>query len=153
MLIERMSTLKLDEVEPNLRAAAQRMGASVTRQEIFGGAALFTIEHPSLYETLLAADIRFFAFLPCRIAVIAYHGGLKLMSLSPIQFAADCPPEVTTAAAALENVIFEILVDLERFPSTEEQMDTANTVPQRTDSIGSKIEDLAGTGSQDSPGG
>ena len=37
--------------------------------------------------------------------------------------------------------------------ATEDQMDMHGTVPQRTDRIGTKIEDLAGTGEQDSPGG
>jgi hypothetical protein len=37
--------------------------------------------------------------------------------------------------------------------ATEDQMDMRGTVPQRTDRVGTKIEDLAGTGEQDSPGG
>jgi hypothetical protein len=37
--------------------------------------------------------------------------------------------------------------------ATEQQMDIKDTVPQRIDKIGTKIEDLAGTGEQDSPGG
>jgi hypothetical protein len=36
---------------------------------------------------------------------------------------------------------------------TEEEVDMRATVPQRTDRKGTKIEDLAGTGEQDSPGG
>jgi hypothetical protein len=32
-------------------------------------------------------------------------------------------------------------------------MNTQGTVPQRVDSHGTKVEDLAGTGEQDSPGG
>lgn len=37
--------------------------------------------------------------------------------------------------------------------ATEDQMDMRGTIPQRTDRIGTKIEDEAGTGEQDSPGG
>ena len=37
--------------------------------------------------------------------------------------------------------------------ATEDQMDSRATVPQRIDSHGTKVEDLAGTGQQDSPGG
>jgi hypothetical protein len=37
--------------------------------------------------------------------------------------------------------------------ATEEQMDSRDTIPQRIDRKGTKIEDLAGTGQHDSPGG
>jgi hypothetical protein len=37
--------------------------------------------------------------------------------------------------------------------ATEEQVDMKDTVPQRINRIGEKIEDLAGTGEQDSKGG
>ena len=37
--------------------------------------------------------------------------------------------------------------------ATEEQMDARDTIPQRIDRKGTKIEDLAGTGQVDSPGG
>jgi hypothetical protein len=37
--------------------------------------------------------------------------------------------------------------------ATEEQVDMKNTVGQRIDRKGTKLEDLAGTGEQDSPGG
>jgi hypothetical protein len=37
--------------------------------------------------------------------------------------------------------------------ATEEQVDMKNTVGQRIDKRGTKLEDLAGTGEQDSPGG
>jgi hypothetical protein len=36
---------------------------------------------------------------------------------------------------------------------TEEEVDMKDTVPQHSDNKGTKIEDLAGTGEQDSPGG
>jgi Flp pilus assembly pilin Flp len=37
--------------------------------------------------------------------------------------------------------------------ATEEQVDMKNTVGQRIDNKGTRVEDLAGTGEQDSPGG
>jgi hypothetical protein len=37
--------------------------------------------------------------------------------------------------------------------ATEDQVDTAHTVPQRIDKHGTKVEDLAGTGEHDSSGG
>ena len=37
--------------------------------------------------------------------------------------------------------------------ATEEQMNARGKVPQRIDKLGSKMEDLAGTGQQDAPGG
>ena len=37
--------------------------------------------------------------------------------------------------------------------ATEDQMDSRDTVPQRIDRRGTKIEDLAGTGEHDSAGG
>ena len=37
--------------------------------------------------------------------------------------------------------------------ATEDQVDMRGTIPQRIDRFGTKIEDLAGTGDGDSPGG
>jgi len=37
--------------------------------------------------------------------------------------------------------------------ATEDQVDLKDTVPQRINREGTKIEDLAGTGEQDAPGG
>ncbi len=37
--------------------------------------------------------------------------------------------------------------------ATEDQMDMRDTIPQRNDRWGSKIEDMAGTGEVDSAGG
>jgi hypothetical protein len=37
--------------------------------------------------------------------------------------------------------------------ATEDQVDMRATIPQRTDGIGTKVEDLAGTGSHDGSGG
>jgi hypothetical protein len=37
--------------------------------------------------------------------------------------------------------------------ATEQEVDMKDTVPQRVDKKGTKVEDLAGTGEQDSQGG
>jgi hypothetical protein len=37
--------------------------------------------------------------------------------------------------------------------ATENQIDSRGTIPQRIDRIGTKVEDLAGTGQHDSSGG
>jgi hypothetical protein len=37
--------------------------------------------------------------------------------------------------------------------ATEDQVDQRDTVPQRIDRVGTKIEDLAGTGQHDAEGG
>ena len=37
--------------------------------------------------------------------------------------------------------------------ATEDQVDLRDTVPQRINQQGTKVEDLAGTGEQDAPGG
>jgi hypothetical protein len=37
--------------------------------------------------------------------------------------------------------------------ATEDQVDMRDTIPQRTDRFGTKIEDMAGTGNIDSSGG
>jgi len=37
--------------------------------------------------------------------------------------------------------------------ATEDQVDMRDTIPQRTDRFGTKIEDLAGTGTHDGSGG
>jgi hypothetical protein len=42
---------------------------------------------------------------------------------------------------------------LSRIGATEDQMDSRDTIPQRIDRKGTKVEDLAGTGEHDSPGG
>ena len=43
--------------------------------------------------------------------------------------------------------------ELTAIGATEEEVDLRDTVPQRIDKKGTKVEDLAGTGEQDSPGG
>ena len=43
--------------------------------------------------------------------------------------------------------------ELSGIGATEQQIDMKDTLPQRIDKVGTKVEDLAGTGEHDSPGG
>jgi len=43
--------------------------------------------------------------------------------------------------------------DLSTLGATEDQMNMRAMIPQRTDRAGTKIEDLAGTGQHEAPGG
>jgi hypothetical protein len=169
MLLERVSPLKLGQIEPLLRRAAWRHRASISAVEAAGAATVFTILQPELYARLLSAEIRFAAFLPCRIAAFDQGSGVKLVAASPVEFAAGFHrPELDALAAALENLLLEFLEDATRpvteaagtgghseskLGATEDQMNMRGTVPQRIDNRGSKVEELAGTGEQDSPGG
>lgn len=169
MLLERISPLKLSDIEPLLRRAAWRHRASISAVEPAGAAVVFTILQPELYERLLSAEIRFAAFLPCRIAAFQQRDGVKLVAASPVEFARGLHrPDLAELASAAENLLAEFLEDAMRpitlaagsgghaesaLGATEDQMNMQGTVPQRIDNRGSKVEELAGTGEQDSPGG
>ena len=56
------------------------------------------------------------------------------------------PPQAVEAPKSHERKLSGI-------GATEDQIDTRDTIPQRIDRIGTKVEDLAGTGQHDSPGG
>ena len=55
----------------------------------------------------------------------------------------------TAAALASEKATKK----LSGIGATEDQVDPRATIPQRIDQVGTKVEDLAGTGEHDSPGG
>jgi hypothetical protein len=169
MLLERVSPLKLGDIEPLLRRAAWRHRASISAVEPAGAARVFTILQPELYARLLLAEIRFAAFLPCRIAAFDQAVGVKLVAASPVEFARGLNrPDLNALTGALENLLNEFLEDATRpvtmaagtgghaesaLGATEDQMNMQGTVPQRIDNRGSKVEELAGTGEQDSRGG
>ncbi len=79
------STARFEEIETVLKAAAQKHNSSVlvvshlgqSRQEETAGGArdafVFTLCYSKLYAALLAADIRFAGFLPCRVAALARY--------------------------------------------------------------------------------
>ena len=133
-----------------------------------GSATVFTILQPELYGMLLAADARFAALLPCRIAAFAAGDGIKLAAVSPVRFASGFERvDLQALAASAESMLNDILDQAARpltqaaagghaesgLGATEDQMNMRGAVPQRIDSRGSKVEELAGTGEQDSRGG
>jgi hypothetical protein len=169
MVLERVSPLKLKDVELVLRRAVWRRKATISAVEPAGVATVYSILQPELYAKLLAADVRFAAFLPCRIVAYEQKGGTRLAAISPVEFARTfhCA-DLEVAAAAVENLLLEVLSDAGRpiamaagegghaesaLGATEDQMNMRGTVPPRIDSRGSKVEELAGTGEQDSQGG
>lgn len=169
MILERISSLQLNEVEPVLRRAARRRRANISAVEPLGAATVYTILQPDLYSQLLAADVRFSAFLPLRISAYEQANGVTLLAASPVEFAQTLDrPDLASLAANLENLVNEFLDESMRpkamaarpgghaesaLGATEDQMNMRGTVPQRIDRRGSKVEELAGTGEQDSPGG
>lgn len=176
------STVKLDDIELVVKTAAQRHNATVTvvsqlgqpHQEGAGGATrdafVFTIYHSKLYAALLAADIRFAGFLPCRVAAWPEADGVMLQALTPSKYCEVLGrPDLLPQAAPLDAVLRGILEDASRpltaaaktrpdvgrshWGATEDQVNMRNTLPQRIDYRGTKIEDEAGTGTHDAPGG
>ena len=167
MVIQRITSLKPEDVETALRRAVRRRRGSLAGVEQAGAATVFTVVQPDLYAMLLAAETRFAALLPFRIAAFEEAGNLKLAAVSPVGFArALGRPDLDAPAAAAENFLSEILDEAARpltlaagghaesgIGATEDQMNMHGTVGQRIDSRGSKVEELAGTGEQDARGG
>jgi uncharacterized protein (DUF302 family) len=176
------STVKLDDIEAVLKAVAHRHNANVTvvshlgqppRAGVVDGpreALVFTFYHPKLHTTLLAADIRFAGFLPCRVAAWAEGDGIILQALLPSEFCGILGrADLKTMAAPLDAVLRGILeaaaqpltsaarsrpgVETSRWGATEDQVNMQATLPQRIDYRGTKIEDEAGTGAHDTLGG
>lgn len=179
-MLQIRSTVKLDEIEHVVKAAAQRHNATVTvvsylaQPKSEGRAAkdsfVFTIFHSKLYSALLAADIRFSGFLPCRIAAWQDSDGVMLQAMTPSKYCAILErPDLIPQAAPLDGVLQRILEDAtrpmtatarartdvgpSRWGATEDQVNMHLALPQRIDYRGTKIEDEAGTGSHDAPGG
>jgi uncharacterized protein (DUF302 family) len=177
-MIQLVSTRPIEEIEAAVARAAQRRGGSLLAtthlgallQTDAGDAVVFTVCQSEIYKALLAADIRFAAFLPCRIAALRRANGILLSSMSPRDFCALIHrPELDTIAEQLEDAIRAIMQDAAEAPekaaaaaqthgsstwgATEDQVNMRMAVPQRIDCRGTKVEDLAGTGTQDSLGG
>jgi hypothetical protein len=168
MMLERVSPLRLIDLEAALRRAVRRRRASIAAVEQAGAATVYTILQPDLYAMLLSADARFAALLPCRIAAYTAGDGIKLAAVSPVAFArglgrADLEALAASAEAMLNDILDQATRPLTQavggghaesgLGATEDQMNMRGAVPQRIDSRGSKVEELAGTGEQDSRGG
>jgi uncharacterized protein (DUF302 family) len=175
------STVKFEEIEPALRAAAQRHNATVTVVSHLGpshpeggtasprDAFVFTLCHSRIYTALLAADIRFAGFLPCRVAAWPDAGGVMLEAMTPSEYCRVLGRADLEPAAALEKTLREILEDASQphsaaarpragtapsaWGATEDQVNMRAALPQRIDCRGTKVEDEGGTGTHDAPGG
>ncbi len=169
MILERVSTLLLSEMEPALRRAARRRRASISAVELLGPATVYSLSLPDSYSELLAADIRSAAFLPLRICAYEQENSVTLLAASPVALANILGnAQLQPVAAALETLLNALMDEVRRpmvmtarsgghaesaLGATEDQMNMRGTVPQRIDRLGSKVEEMAGTGEQDSPGG
>lgn len=138
-----------------------RMGAAEGQAEA-AAAMVLTVCFIDLYAPLLAADIRFAAFLPLRVAVCERAGGTFLESISPRECCRDLHRlDLEPLAARLEERLRSVMETAavsaasaaEPHRPTEEQVNMRAALPQRVDCRGTKIEDLAGTGKVDSQGG
>lgn len=130
---------------------------------------VFTICHHELSAGLIAADIRFSAFLPCRVAVWSKEGAVTLAAMSPREYTRLLNrPDLDRLVLPLETLLREIMEDAAKpaastayaahqdqggLGAREDQMSVRGMVPQRIDCKGSKVEDMAGTGSHDAAGG
>jgi len=176
------SAVPFDEIEAVLRAAAQRHNASLLVISHLApahpegtpqgprDAFVFTLCLSKMYAKLLAAEIRFASFLPCRVATWPEAGGgVMLESVSPLEYCrllgrSDLEP----LAAPLESALRTILEDAAHpravssasaaagphsWGATEDQVNMRATLPQRIDCSGTKVEEEGGTGTHDAPGG
>lgn len=174
------STVPFDDIEAVLRAAAQRHNASLLvishlaahpggSRESPREAFVFTLCLSKAYAALLAADIRFAACLPCRVAAWPDAGGTMLEAVSPAEYCSlIARPDLAPLAAPLEASLRAILQAASRplvassaradagaspWGATEDQVNMRAALPQRIDCRGTKVEDEGGTGAHDSPGG
>ena len=164
---------RLDQIEMGLPQAAQRHGGSILSAMHSGRAlpagteaTVFAVGLPEHYPQLLSRDIRFAAFLPARIAACVHAGSVTLEALSPREFCRMLHrPDLEPQAAALEETLRAIMEDAAKAHAhaaaadstschaTEDQVNMRAALPQRIDSHGTKVEELAGVGSHDSQGG
>jgi hypothetical protein len=131
---------------------------------------VFSICAGELYAALLAADIRISAFLPCRIAAYSEGGRTVLASASPLDLCrplnrADLAPLLTPLEGLLRRIMESAAASRAAaaaavagahtggLGATEDQMSVRGSIPQRIDCKGTKVEDLAGTGTYDAQGG
>ena len=89
------SSVKLEEIEVVVKAAARRHNSNVLAishvGQLYGAKALagqrdayiFTLSHSKLDAALLSADIHFASFLPSRVAAWADEKGVMLQAMAP----------------------------------------------------------------------
>jgi uncharacterized protein (DUF302 family) len=183
-MLQQTTSYRLSEIPEALQAAVERHGAQILAVSDMGNllrqqgisrahdAHVFTICLPELYAALLAADIRFAAFLPCRIAACSVGPGVTLETMSPIEYCRLLHrPDLDRLAQPLETALRGILTAVHdagarhhsaaassgtqqwSLGATETQVNVRGSLPQRIDCRGTKVEDLAGTGKHDAAGG
>lgn len=174
-MLQTRSTVRLDGIESVMKAAAHRHNAHVTVVSHLGHtphaeSLVFTLYHPKLNTALLAADIRFSIFLPCRVAAWPDGDGVMLQAMTPSEFCTILDRrDLAELADPLDGVLGAIMQDAghaltatararpgaggSQWGATEDQVNMKATLPQRIDYRGTKIEDEAGTGKQDGFGG
>jgi len=172
----------LDTIEAAVRRAAHRHGVGILGVQAAGqllrekGAPVprevlvFSLCHPDLFAALLEADIRTAALLPCRVAAYQEGGQVVLQTMPPSEFGRLLNrPDLVQLTGPMEILLRQILEEAARelpaaappgaathrggIGATEDQVSPRAALPQRIDCRGTKIEELAGTGQHDAPGG
>jgi hypothetical protein len=131
---------------------------------------VFSLCQAELFAALLEADVRAAALLPCRVAAYEDGGQAVLQTMPPTEFGRLLNrPDLAPLTGPMETLLREILEEA-AYPlpssastpaaqhrggigATEEQVSIRAALPQRIDCHGTKIEELAGTGKHDAPGG
>jgi uncharacterized protein (DUF302 family) len=173
-MLQAHTSLRVDQIEYRLRAAAELHGGSVLAISHLGqllrceltpqpeDAISVALCFADPYTELLCAEIRFAAFLPCRIAVYAKGEGAILEAESPRDWCRLLGrPDVEPVAIIVEELLRRAMEDAARRQSqafgehvaTEDLINMRAALPQRIDCRGTKIEELAGTGVHDAAGG
>jgi uncharacterized protein (DUF302 family) len=180
-MLQIRSAVKFEDIELVLRAAAQKhncnvlvvshLGQTYSPGEATGApdAFVFSICHTKLYVTLMAADVRFAGYLPCRIAAWPDAGGVMLQAMTPSEYCRLLgSSEMERVASPLEQVLRGVMEDSGKplvatagrqgagpstWGATEDMVNMRMTLPQRIDCRGTKVEDEGGTGTHDTLGG
>lgn len=171
----------LADVESSLVHASQRRGIHVLSVFPLGrlfrpgelpagqDAIVVTVCRPDLSARLLQADFRLANFIPCRLAAVENGGEVTLETLSAAEMCALIGrPDLEAALAPLETMLLDLLQETAAATrptapgspasvyepgATEGMVNPRAPIPQRIDCFGTKIEELAGTGQHDAPGG
>ncbi|HBY59684.1 MAG TPA: hypothetical protein DEH78_07660 [Solibacterales bacterium] len=154
------SQRRLDEIEHALCHAAEIHGAQVVAAtRLAPDLWSYTLHHAPLQTALVGADPRAAAFLPCRITARRESGHLLLEAVQPHHFGTLLKrQDLEPLLAPLEVLLRDVMeAAARRSPrsvgATEWQMNVRGAIPHRIDCHGTQIEELAGTGHLDAPGG
>jgi len=171
----------LAAIETALMQAAQHRGISVLSVIHLGrllqdktpmparDAIVFTICRPDLSAALLAAEVRFANFVPCRITAFEEEGSVTLEAMTPAEICGLLGRgDLEAVAAPLESFLREIMEEAARPAAagqakaaardggpgaTEGMVNARAAIPQRVDCRGTKVEEIGGTGKHDAQGG